>query len=128
MNSSMVSPEAFMKEYIKELLDGKPLANIMNSYGLQKYEILKELRNELWELKHFKNYEPKNQLTAMFYQECSMLTITEEPVALFSDTHFGSKDEKESIIRYLYNKRKSLLQDVGIEISIDEMFALYNLC
>lgn len=42
--------------------------------------------------------------------------------------HFGSKDEKESIIRYLYNKRKSLLQDVGIEISIEEMFALYNLC
>ena len=82
-----------MKEYIKELLDGKSLANIMNSYELQKYEILKELRNELWELKHFKNYEPKNQLTAMFYQECSMLTITEEPVALFSDTHFGSKDE-----------------------------------
>ncbi len=89
----MVSPEVFMKEYIKELLDGKSLANIMNSYELQKYEILKELRNELWELKHFKNYEPKNQLTAMFYQECSMLTITEEPVALFSDTHFGSKDE-----------------------------------
>ena len=41
MNSSMVSPEAFMKEYIKELLDGKSLANIMNSYELKKYEILK---------------------------------------------------------------------------------------
>ena len=41
--------------------------------------------------------------------------------------HFGSKDEKETIIRDLYNKRKLLLQDVGIDISIDELFALYNL-
>ena len=41
--------------------------------------------------------------------------------------HFGSKDEKESIIRYLYNRRKSLLQNVGIEISIDELMTLYNL-
>ena len=42
--------------------------------------------------------------------------------------HFGSKDEKDAIIRYLYNKRKSLLQVVGIEISITEMFTLYKLC
>ena len=42
--------------------------------------------------------------------------------------HFGSNDEKVAIIRDLYNKRKSLLKDVGIEISIDELFALYNLC
>ena len=39
--------------------------------------------------------------------------------------HFGRKVEKDHIIRSLYNKRKSLLQNVGIEISIDELLALY---
>ena len=39
--------------------------------------------------------------------------------------HFGSKDEKEAIIRDLYNKRKLLLQDVGLDISIEELLLLY---
>lgn len=41
--------------------------------------------------------------------------------------HFGSKDEKYAIIRNLYNKRKSVLQGVGIDISIDEILELYKL-
>lgn len=41
--------------------------------------------------------------------------------------HFGSKDEKENIIRYLYKKQIPLLHSAGIDIPIDELLALYNL-
>lgn len=41
--------------------------------------------------------------------------------------HYGNKAEKDMIIRSLYNKRKSSLHGIGIDISIDELLALYNL-
>ena len=40
--------------------------------------------------------------------------------------HFGSRVEKDTIIRNLYNKRKSSLQIVGLHISIDELMTLYK--
>lgn len=41
--------------------------------------------------------------------------------------HFGSNEEKEVIIKFLYKKQISLLQDAGLDISIDKLLSLYNL-
>lgn len=41
--------------------------------------------------------------------------------------HFGSNDEKDTIIRFLYEKQIASLQAAGLDISIDELLALYNL-
>lgn len=40
--------------------------------------------------------------------------------------HFGNKDEKMTIIKSLYEKQIVSLKDAGLDISIDELFALYN--
>ena len=40
--------------------------------------------------------------------------------------HFGSKEEKSAIIESLYEKRIVLLKSAGFDISIDDLFALYN--
>lgn len=40
--------------------------------------------------------------------------------------HFGSKEEKETIIKYLYKKQISSLKAIGIDILIDELLALYK--
>lgn len=39
--------------------------------------------------------------------------------------HFGSKDEKDALIRDLYNKRKLSLQAVDLDIAIEELLLLY---
>lgn len=41
--------------------------------------------------------------------------------------HFGSNDEKNTIIRTLYQKQKSSLKTAGIDLSIEELLSLYNL-
>lgn len=41
--------------------------------------------------------------------------------------HFGSKDEKDTIIRDLYKKQISSLQAAGLNISIDELLSLYDI-
>lgn len=41
--------------------------------------------------------------------------------------HFGSNDEKDTIIRLLYKKRISSLQAAGFDFSIDKLLSLYNL-
>lgn len=41
--------------------------------------------------------------------------------------HFGSNDEKDTIIRFLYKKQISSLQSAGFDISIDKLLSLYNL-
>ena len=40
--------------------------------------------------------------------------------------HFGSKEEKETIITSLYNKRIQLLSAVGLDISLEELLTLYQ--
>lgn len=40
--------------------------------------------------------------------------------------HFGSKEEKETIIKSLYKKQISSLKVAGFDISIDELLSLYN--
>ncbi len=40
--------------------------------------------------------------------------------------HFGSKEEKEAIIKILNEKRKSALIAAGIDISLEELLSLYN--
>lgn len=41
--------------------------------------------------------------------------------------HFGSNDEKDTIIRFLYKKQISSLLAAGLNISINELLSLYNL-
>lgn len=41
--------------------------------------------------------------------------------------HFGSNDEKDTIIRFLYKKQISSLLAAGLKFSIDELLFLYNL-
>lgn len=41
--------------------------------------------------------------------------------------HFGSKDEKDTIIKDLYKKQISSLQAAGLNISIDELRSLYDI-
>lgn len=41
--------------------------------------------------------------------------------------HFGSKEAKETIIRFLYEKRGSSLKTVGFDISIEKLLSLYDL-
>ena len=40
--------------------------------------------------------------------------------------HFGSKEEKEAIIKSLYKKQISSLKAIGLNISIEELLSLYN--
>lgn len=92
--SSKVSLEGYMEQCVKELLNGEKIEDILDCYHLQKYELLTKIREELWNIKHLNNEETLNKLSTTFYQECFLLRISKKPVALFSDTHFGSKDEK----------------------------------
>ena len=41
--------------------------------------------------------------------------------------HFGSKEEKERIIKVLYKKQISSLRTAGLDISIDELLSLYDI-
>ncbi|UPS45573.1 HNH endonuclease [Prevotella sp. E15-22] len=41
--------------------------------------------------------------------------------------HFGSKEEKETIIKALYQKQISSLKAAGIDISLEELFSLYDI-
>ena len=41
--------------------------------------------------------------------------------------HFGSKEEKERIIKVLYKKQISSLRSAGLDISIDELLSLYDI-
>lgn len=41
--------------------------------------------------------------------------------------HFGSNEEKDAIIRFLYQKQISLLRAAGLEISIERLRSFYNL-
>lgn len=40
--------------------------------------------------------------------------------------HFGSGEEKDAIIKSLYKKQISSLRAVGLDISIEELLALYK--
>lgn len=40
--------------------------------------------------------------------------------------HFGSKEEQDTIIKFLYQKQISSLKTVGLDISIEELLSLYN--
>ena len=40
--------------------------------------------------------------------------------------HFGSKEEKESVIKILYNKQYSKLQKAGLAITEEELINLYR--
>lgn len=82
-----------MEQCVKELLNGEKIEDILDCYHLQKYELLTKMREELWNIKQTNNKEAINKLSTAFYQECFLLRISKKPVALFSDTHFGSKDE-----------------------------------
>ena len=82
-----------MEQCVKELLNGEKIEDILDCYHLQKYELLTKMREELWNIKQTNNKETLKKLSTMFYQECFLLRISKKPVALFSDTHFGSKDE-----------------------------------
>ena len=78
---------------MKELLNGTKIEDVLDCYHLQKYELLTKIREELWNIKRLNNEEILKKLSTTFYQECFLLRISKKPVALFSDTHFGSKDE-----------------------------------
>lgn len=41
--------------------------------------------------------------------------------------HFGSTDEKDAMIRFLYKKHNSSLQVAGLDVSIDKLLSLYKL-
>lgn len=40
--------------------------------------------------------------------------------------HFGSKEEKEDVVKSLYDKRISLLRKAGFDITIEELLSLYS--
>ena len=82
-----------MEKCVKELLNGTKIEDVLDCYHLQKYELLTKIREELWNIKRLNNEEILKKLSTTFYQECFLLRISKKPVALFSDTHFGSKDE-----------------------------------
>lgn len=40
--------------------------------------------------------------------------------------HFGSKEEKETILRKLWESRVDVLKDIGVDITFDDLFDLYS--
>ena len=40
--------------------------------------------------------------------------------------HFGSKEEKETILRKLWESRVAVLRDIGLDISFEELLSLYS--
>lgn len=40
--------------------------------------------------------------------------------------HFGSKEERDTIIKSLYQKQISSLKAVGLDIAFEELLALYD--
>lgn len=65
-----------------------------------------------------------------FWEERSRNIDCEENIVCICPTchrqvHFGSKTEKESILKVLYNHQISRLKSVGLDLSFDELMSLY---
>ena len=42
--------------------------------------------------------------------------------------HYGRFEDKKALIEELYNRHKSVLKEVGIEIALDKLFEMYKEC
>ncbi|MDE7073949.1 MAG: HNH endonuclease, partial [Odoribacter sp.] len=41
--------------------------------------------------------------------------------------HYGTHDEKKALIEFLFNKQKAKLRSVGLDISLEELWGLYDI-
>lgn len=69
--------------------------------------------------------------TRIFFKKSGVNIDCEENIVCLCPTchrrvHFGSKEEKETILRKLWESRVDVLKDIGLDITFDDLLNLYS--